>query len=367
MKKKMLIFILMFVIFTPIITYALGLQTSANSESQEFFYTSNNQASPGDVITMSIDLSKIDYQSFEFSLTSSTNINNISTADENLSSTTENNKFKIISNKADVNMNKIDLYYKIPEDIAIGSKIIFEGTMQEYIDNTESEKDEGTAEKVESSEENDENVESSKESENSENITDSKSSAKYENIENFTVTESTENTEKNEVTSNTPASNTATITIEIVEKESSDKSEQGTFSENNQEANKTEPSNQGNNSNGQNTKPSTSSQMSSSKSTMAGVSNQETVTYEGDCNNYLESLSLEGYNLTPAFLKTNNTYFINIDSDVSSLNITAKAESDEAKVNIYGNNNLEDGENKILVFVTAENGDVRTYRIYATK
>lgn len=333
MKTKLLIFILVFAIFTPIITYALGLQTSTNSESQEIFYTSNDHASPGDVITMSIDLSKIDYQNFEFSLTSSTNINNISTADEIVSSTTENNEFKIISNKADVNMNKIDLYYKIPEDIAIGSKISFEGTIQEYVNNTE------------------------------DNVEDESEVKSGEELEFTEGAEETEKSEEDKITNSNTESKTVTITIDIVEKESSDTENL----DNNKTENEQGTDIAGQQSNGQNTKTSTSSQMSSSKSSMTGVSNQETVTYEGDCNNYLESLSIEGYELTPVFLKTNNTYFINIGSDVSSLSITAKAESDDAKVNIYGNSNLEDGENKILIFVTAENSDVRTYRIYATK
>lgn len=321
MKKRLLIFILMFAICTPIITYALGLQNSASEQTQEFFYTSNTQASPGDVITMSIDLSKINYQNFEFSLSSNTNINDISTADENVNSTTENNKFKIISNKTDVNMDKIDLYYKIPENAEIGSKISFEGTIKECLNSEETESEESLA----------------------------------EGSESYEITDSTE-------TSESSTSKTVTITIEIVEKTSDTENSSDNKSENEQDNDSA-----GIQSNGQNTKNAASSQMSSSKTSGSGSLNQETVTYEGDCNNYLESLSIEGYDLTPVFLKTNNTYFINVDSAVSSLNITAKPESDDAKINIYGSSGLTDGENKILIFVTAENGDVRTYRIYVTK
>ena len=58
---------------------------------------------------------------------------------------------------------------------------------------------------------------------------------------------------------------------------------------------------------------------------------------------------------------------VTIDKDIENLNITAKAEVSSATVTIYGNTNLKSGTNKILINVTAENGDVKTYRIYVTK
>ena len=95
--------------------------------------------------------------------------------------------------------------------------------------------------------------------------------------------------------------------------------------------------------------------------------NVEKVEYKGSNNNYLSKLSIKGYKLNKEFCKDNNTYFANIDSDVSSVNITAKKEDDTSKICIYGNENLKQGINKILINVTAENGNVRTYRIYVTK
>lgn len=43
------------------------------------------------------------------------------------------------------------------------------------------------------------------------------------------------------------------------------------------------------------------------------------------------------------------------------------AEVSDAIVTIYGNTDLQDGKNKIIISVTAVDGSVRNYRIYVTK
>lgn len=90
-----------------------------------------------------------------------------------------------------------------------------------------------------------------------------------------------------------------------------------------------------------------------------------TVTYEGSQNNYLSSLSITGYELNTEFNKTNNTYFATVDSD--SIEIQTEKEDSNQIVKIYGNENLKEGKNKVIISVTAENGDVRIYRIFVTK
>ena len=90
-------------------------------------------------------------------------------------------------------------------------------------------------------------------------------------------------------------------------------------------------------------------------------------TYQGSPNNYLSVLSVKGYDFTYDFDKTTNDYFITVDSNVSSLNVTATPEDSTATVTVYGNTDLESGQNKIIVNVTAEDSSVRTYRIYVTK
>ncbi len=97
------------------------------------------------------------------------------------------------------------------------------------------------------------------------------------------------------------------------------------------------------------------------------VNSQNTVTYNGSDNNYLSELIVGDYTLNREFSKENTTYFMTIDSDVNELDITATAEDSSATICIYGNEDLSEGTNKILISVTAENGNVRSYRIYVTK
>ena len=71
--------------------------------------------------------------------------------------------------------------------------------------------------------------------------------------------------------------------------------------------------------------------------------------------------------LNKEFSKENSTYFITVEKDVSSLEIIANADDEASSVCIYGNEEIADGTSKILISVTAENGNVRNYRIYVTK
>ena len=71
--------------------------------------------------------------------------------------------------------------------------------------------------------------------------------------------------------------------------------------------------------------------------------------------------------LNKEFSKENSTYFITVEKDVSSLEIIANADDETSSVCIYGNEEIADGTSKILISVTAENGNVRNYRIYVTK
>ena len=87
----------------------------------------------------------------------------------------------------------------------------------------------------------------------------------------------------------------------------------------------------------------------------------------GSSNNYLSSLSVNGFNFTQEFPKTNSTYFMTVGADTSSITINASAEDGSSTICVYGDDNLSSDINKILVNVTAENGNVRTYRIYVIK
>lgn len=84
-------------------------------------------------------------------------------------------------------------------------------------------------------------------------------------------------------------------------------------------------------------------------------------------NNYLESLTIQNYEMYPEFNRNNFKYYVSIPSNTSSLEVEAKAEIEGAKVKITGNNNLSNTENQIKINVTSINGITKTYTIYATK
>ena len=84
-------------------------------------------------------------------------------------------------------------------------------------------------------------------------------------------------------------------------------------------------------------------------------------------NNYLQSLLVDGYELYPEFNKNILTYYIVLSTDVSSLDVTAEPEYENAKVKITGNTSLRNTENTIKITVTAENKTTKTYNIIATK
>ena len=82
-------------------------------------------------------------------------------------------------------------------------------------------------------------------------------------------------------------------------------------------------------------------------------------------NNWLKSLEVEGYTLTPSFnaSATDQVYSIIVDSDVYSVVVSGKQASKKSSVTGLGEVILSDGENSIPVICTAENGDVKIYII----
>lgn len=79
-----------------------------------------------------------------------------------------------------------------------------------------------------------------------------------------------------------------------------------------------------------------------------------------DGNNYLKELTLKDTDFI--FSKEVETYYLKISRETSSIEVTAKAESDKATVKIENNENI-DIEKPITVTVTAEDGSIRIYQI----
>jgi len=85
-------------------------------------------------------------------------------------------------------------------------------------------------------------------------------------------------------------------------------------------------------------------------------------------NANLSSLSIEGYNFTPAFSSSKqNGYTLTVPNDVATIKVNATAEDANATVSGTGNVNLNVGVNNVNVVVTAQNGGKKTYTIAVTR
>ena len=66
-------------------------------------------------------------------------------------------------------------------------------------------------------------------------------------------------------------------------------------------------------------------------------------------NNYLKSLSVEGYEISPEFNKNTTTYYLVVPTSITSINILAEAESENATTKITGNTSLRNKENTVKI------------------
>ncbi len=83
-------------------------------------------------------------------------------------------------------------------------------------------------------------------------------------------------------------------------------------------------------------------------------------------DNYLASLSIDGYSLEPAFKKNTTSYILKIEDDIDEINIKATASSKNASITGDGKRTIKQGENRIEIVVTSESGNDRTYTIKVT-
>ena len=80
-------------------------------------------------------------------------------------------------------------------------------------------------------------------------------------------------------------------------------------------------------------------------------------------DNNLKSLSVEGYEISPAFDKNTLEYTVSVPDTVEKINVKAVANDAKARIKGTGTINISEGANKIEVIVTAENGSVKTYTL----
>ena len=95
------------------------------------------------------------------------------------------------------------------------------------------------------------------------------------------------------------------------------------------------------------------------------VPKEEPTEPEKDTDNKLKTLTITNYDIE--FSSNVYVYNIDIDNNVTQLDILAQTINPTSKISIEGNGNLEVGKNEITITVTAEDNSQTIYKIYANK
>lgn len=93
----------------------------------------------------------------------------------------------------------------------------------------------------------------------------------------------------------------------------------------------------------------------------SGTSNTSTPVKKKSNNNYLSSLTVDGYSLDKEFKKDELEYSLVVESGTDKITVNAQLDDDKAKVTGIGEIALKEEDNKLEIKVTAENGSTRTY------
>ncbi len=80
-------------------------------------------------------------------------------------------------------------------------------------------------------------------------------------------------------------------------------------------------------------------------------------------NAFLKSLGVENYSITPEFNKDVKEYNLEVENDISTVNILASKADNTASISGSGEKSLVEGNNKIEIVVTAQKGNTNTYVI----
>lgn len=83
-------------------------------------------------------------------------------------------------------------------------------------------------------------------------------------------------------------------------------------------------------------------------------------------NNFLSSITIEGFNLDPKFDKEVLEYTVLVPAETEKIKLNAQLADSNSKVTGTGEIALKTGLNNLALIVTAENGSKRTYVIKAT-
>ena len=339
MNKKIQIIlsvIIIIILFGIQVSYALPI-----NEGVAFFEVSTNEITLGETLEMTFNLDKIEYDNFKIILNSNIDTGEIYT-EENVKIEENSDAIVIEVDKNKLSLGKIKLCYSVTEDMGINTIIQLKAQVK-------------IEEEVETQDDGGNTVVQKQEKvvlEESQNVTIAQENIEKDNIQKNNDNEQKDNTQKN---------------IDNEQKDDTQK-EQNTETKL-KPSNSNENTSQNSSQNLSNTKAKSgntnvgSSSASGKQSSLQSGGKNETATYNGSNNNYLKKLKVKGLDLNTTFNKENTTYFVNVNG-TSSIKITAIAEDDSAKVTVAGNDSISEGTNKILIIVTAENGDVRYYRIF---
>lgn len=106
--------------------------------------------------------------------------------------------------------------------------------------------------------------------------------------------------------------------------------------------------------------------ISSAGSTSVKIMTQAELEATYSTNNYLNSLSITGYELSPAFSKDVSEYTVQLPPEAESIEVIAAVADKNASLTGNGVVAVTEGDNSISVVVTSQKGTTRTYTIIAT-
>ena len=111
--------------------------------------------------------------------------------------------------------------------------------------------------------------------------------------------------------------------------------------------------------------PSSGGQTSSGQTTGGRTQNGQTTNenVEKEAEARLAELSVLGYEISPAFNKDKQEYFVEVPLTQENVTIDAKTLGSKAKIQGTGNYEVKEGNNVFEIVVTAENGETKTYKL----
>lgn len=114
---------------------------------------------------------------------------------------------------------------------------------------------------------------------------------------------------------------------------------------------------------GTTSKPNTQSSggQTSSGQKQNGQTTNENVKKEAEAR--LAELSVLGYEISPAFNKDTQEYFVEVPLTQENVTIDAKTLGSKAQIQGTGNYEVKEGNNVFEIAVTAENGETKTYKL----